>query len=112
MSMGTHLIVNMYGCPREHLERADIVLELMNKIVEKAELEKIGESSYQFEPHGATAVILLAESHISIHTWPEKDNSAAVDLFTCSGPEKNKLAYKALIELFKPDKHTTQEVQR
>ena len=112
MSMGTHLIVNMYGCPRELLERADVVLGLLNKIVEKAGLEKLGESSYQFEPYGATAVILLAESHISIHTWPERDCSAAVDLFTCSGPEKNKLAYNALIELFKPQKHTTQEVKR
>jgi len=112
MSMGTHLVVNMYGCPRELLERADVVLDLLNKIVEKAELQKVGESVFQFEPYGATAVVLLEESHISIHTWPEREGSAAVDLFTCSGPEKNKLAYDALIELFKPERHTKQEIKR
>ena len=103
MGMGTHLLVNMYGCPAELLKQADIVLKLLNEVVKKAKLKKIGESFFQFKPHGATAVILLKESHISIHTWPEK-NSAAVDIYTCGDTIKNEQADIVLIKQFKPKK--------
>ena len=112
MGMGTHLLVNMYGCPKELLERSEVVLGLLNKIVEKAGLHKIGESEYQFEPHGATAVVLLEESHISIHTWPEQDGAAAVDIFTCAGPEKNEAAYQVMKKIFKPKKIEKKKVER
>lgn len=109
--MGTHLLVNMHGCPAHVLERADIVLKLLNQIVKEAELSKIGENSYQFEPVGATCVILLAESHISIHTWPEH-NSAAVDIYTCADEERNNKAYDILIKLFQPERVEKQQVTR
>jgi len=111
MVMGTHLLVNLFGCPEEKLEKADVVLDLLNQIVKKAHLNKVGESSYQFKPLGATAVILLRESHISIHTWPEK-SSAAVDIFTCSNSQKNQKAFDELIKLFQPTKYEKHFVER
>ncbi|RJQ19921.1 adenosylmethionine decarboxylase [Candidatus Woesearchaeota archaeon] len=109
--MGTHLLVNLYGCPKENLERADTVLTYLNQIVQKAELTKIGENAHQFEPFGATAIILLAESHISIHTWPER-GEAAVDIFTCADEARNERAFQHLIELFQPERYDKQKVVR
>jgi S-adenosylmethionine decarboxylase len=52
--------------------------------------------SHQFKPQGVTAICLLSESHISIHTWPEK-REAAVDVFTC-GDSEPKIACDIIIE--------------
>lgn len=110
--MGTHILVNMYGCPPELLERADTVSLLLNDVVAASGLTKLGENVHQFEPYGVTAVILLAESHISIHTWPEQNGSAAVDIFTCGAPDSADKAFEALKEKFKPSKLTAQRVNR
>lgn len=111
MKTGTHLLVNLFGCPKETLERADVVLSFLNTIVTEAKLNKVGETAYQFEPFGATCVILLAESHISIHTWPEKQ-FAAVDIYTCADKERNERAFQALLKQFKPERFDKQEVSR
>jgi len=112
MKKGTHILANLYGCPRELVEKADIVLNLLNEVVSEAKLTKVGENSHQFEPIGATAIILLAESHISIHTWPEEEGFAAVDIFTCGEEGDANLAFKVLVEKFKPQKIDKQEVKR
>lgn len=52
--------------------------------------------SHHFNPHGVTAICLLSESHISIHTWPEK-GEAAVDVFTC-GESEPKIACDIIIQ--------------
>lgn len=52
---------------------------------------------HAFEPHGVTCLVLLAESHISIHTWPEL-GSAAVDIFTCGEHTKPRFGLKSLIK--------------
>lgn len=112
MTTGTHLLVNLYGCPAEKLEQKDIVLTLLNEIVSEAQLSKVGEGVHQFDPIGVTAFILLAESHISIHTWPEKDGFAAVDIYTCADAEKNERAFTVLCEKFKPQRVEKQRVDR
>ena len=53
---------------------------------------------HQFEPHGVTALVLLSESHLSIHTWPEK-GSAAVDVFTCGDAKPRKALDSMLKDL-------------
>ncbi len=98
---GTHVLASLRDCPVEFLKKADVVLNLLNEVVEEANLNKVGHTYHQFKPFGATCVILLAESHMSIHTWPES-NSAEVDIFTC-GKEGDALkAFEILIEKFKP----------
>lgn len=112
MRMGTHILVNLYGCPRNRLERSKTVDKLLKAIVQEAKLTPVGKiNSHQFKPFGATSVVLLAESHISIHTWPEY-NSAAVDIFCCGTPESAERAFKALIKQFKPKKYDKKRVER
>jgi len=110
-TMGVHILVNLYGCPKELLEYKKDVEKLLNEIVTEAELTKVSESHFQFDPTGVTSVILLAESHISIHTWPEH-GSAAVDIFCCSGEKTADKAFQSLLAKFKPEKYDKKLVQR
>jgi S-adenosylmethionine decarboxylase len=82
---GTHLIVDFRGCTRlddpQHIER------VLRAAVEAAGATLLGLHLHHFGPHlGVTGVALLAESHLSIHTWPET-GYAAIDIFLC-GPGK------------------------
>jgi S-adenosylmethionine decarboxylase len=110
-TMGVHLLANIFGCPVEVLNYEADVARLLNEVVVDAKLTKVSESHFQFDPVGVTSVILLAESHISIHTWPEH-GSAAVDIFCCSGEKAANRAFKALLERFKPEKHDCQIIKR
>ena len=67
--------------------------------------------SNKFEPQGVTAIALLAESHISIHTWPESYYSA-VDIFTCGQNMLPELASQYLIEALKAEEHSLRVIER
>ncbi len=87
-TVGQHIIAEFYGC--QHLNDFAFIKKILLKSAEEAKATIINSQFYQFEPHGITGLILLAESHISIHTWPEIEY-AAVDVFTCGNrvvPEK------------------------
>ena len=87
---GVHCIVELYGCPSDLLNDVLHVRETISEASRQGMSTLLDLSSHQFEPQGVTAVALLAESHISIHTWPEL-GYAAVDAFTCgehSDPER------------------------
>ena len=66
--------------------------------------------SYQFSPQGVTAMCLLSESHISIHTWPEK-GEAAVDVFTC-GESEPKIACDIIIQQLHSQNYTLDFIER
>lgn len=79
--LGRHWLVEMYGC--RNLKRCETDgLDAMRQAAELAGATIVGYSGHNFEPEGFSAVILVAESHLSIHTWPEQDY-AAIDIFTC-----------------------------
>ena len=65
---------------------------------------------HKFHPQGVTGVIILAESHISIHTWPE-EKYAAIDIFMC-GDTKPKLSVEYINRKFQPKKYTLKEIER
>jgi S-adenosylmethionine decarboxylase proenzyme len=67
--------------------------------------------SHRFEPHGATVVALLAESHISVHTWPEQ-GAAAADIFTCGDGQAIRAAATHLGEALGADDTNLIEVPR
>jgi len=59
----------------------------------------VGRCFHQFEPHGVTGVLLLAHSHLSVHTWPAL-NFVAVDVFSCKSKDDAEKAFQLLIEKF------------
>lgn len=69
---------------RGALCRADALLNMMLQVANTANMKVVGKTTHQFEPEGATCVLLLEQSHFAIHTWPEH-GSATVEIFSCVG---------------------------
>jgi S-adenosylmethionine decarboxylase len=111
MVMGVHVLAKLEGCPSELIERESALKDIMLKTAKEAGYNIVGSSFHQFEPSGATGVLLLAESHFSIHTWPEKD-LVAVDIFTCGNEGDAKLGFDILCKYLKPKKIDKQIVER
>ena len=80
-ALGRHLVADFHGCTAD-LNNPDIVTQALEKACEVAGATIISRTGYNFSPYGVTAVIVIAESHLAVHTWPEY-GYAAVDLFTC-----------------------------
>jgi S-adenosylmethionine decarboxylase proenzyme len=82
---GIHLLGEWYGCPADTpaLTRAAPLRELCVGAARKAGLTVVGERFFLFEPQGVTGTVLLAESHIAIHTWPEA-GFVTVDVYVCN----------------------------
>ena len=81
-AIGRHCILELQGCPYDLLDNETLVRNAIVEASQKSLSTLLHLSSHRFEPQGVTAVGLLAESHISIHTWPEL-GYAACDIFTC-----------------------------
>ena len=77
-----HILFTLRGCPYSLLDDELHIREVLADAARLAQSRLLAISSHKFDPHGVTAVALLAESHISIHTWPEK-GEAVCDVFTC-----------------------------
>lgn len=82
--LGTHAIVELFGC--KHLNDLTLVQDALVRGAEICGATILHTKFHKFSPQGITGYILLAESHISIHTWPEH-GYAAVDVFTCGAME-------------------------
>lgn len=82
MSKGRHLILDLYDCDQQLLDDYDGLQQMLETALQMSNatiLRIIGE---KFKPQGVTLLALLAESHASIHTWPEL-GYVAIDLYTC-----------------------------
>lgn len=82
--LGRHLILDI-SCVRDiqSISTVEGVHRILDAVVAACGFTVVGRVAHQFQPTGATAIYLLSESHISIHTWPEKA-AACVDIFCCS----------------------------
>ncbi len=77
-----HLLYDLWVEDVEILERVSPWREILLAAAEQIGATVIGQQFHQFAPYGITGFLLLAESHISVHTWPE-EGLAAIDIFTC-----------------------------
>ena len=80
--IGDHYLVEFVNCERTQLERCEVIKPLLLSAAREGKATVLADQFHQFSPFGVTGLLLLAESHISIHTWPEL-GLAAVDIFTC-----------------------------
>jgi S-adenosylmethionine decarboxylase proenzyme len=81
---GQHLLLDMIGGSFDKLNDEQYIRQATLNIVKETKMHLLGIQSHKLEPQGVSVVALLAESHLSIHTWPEH-GSALIDLFTCGG---------------------------
>lgn len=96
---GRHWILDLHGCPAKLLDDHDTVRDRLIEVTDRFELTLLEIATHKFEPQGVTAIGLLAESHFSIHTWPET-GFAAIDIFTCGTGNKVDEACRFLSEVF------------
>lgn len=83
LKLGDHFICDLSDCDRELLLDSDRARELFTEAIRDSGLTIVSEGYYRFNPHGFTCFLLLAESHASLHAWPEH-GYCAIDLFTCN----------------------------
>ena len=106
-----HLLLELYRCDEEKLNDEPFLRCSLNKAAKIAKATVLNLISNKFEPQGVTAIALLAESHISIHTWPES-NYSAVDIFTCGRNMLPELASQYLIEALQAEEHSMRIIER
>jgi len=106
---GAHLIVDLYEADR--LDDIDHIEATLRRCVEEAGATLLHIHLHHFEPNGGVSgVAVLAESHISIHSWPER-NYAALDVFMCGNAEPDK-CIPVLRQAFKPGRVAVSELLR
>lgn len=80
--IGMHVILDLYECDPQILDDIEKVEEILTKAAELANATIIDKRFHKFSPQGVSGVVVVSESHISIHTWPEH-GYASVDVYTC-----------------------------
>ena len=106
-----HLLLELYKCNYEKLYDESFLRCTLNRAAKLSNATVLNLISNKFEPQGVTAIALLAESHISIHTWPES-NYSAVDIFTCGQNMLPELASKYLIDALNAEEHFLRIIER
>lgn len=109
--VGIHCILELYDCPASLLNDACFIKHSLIEAANQAQSTLLGEVLHQFEPQGITAVALLAESHISVHTWPES-GYAAVDVFTCGQHTDPEKACIYLVKKLQAQRHSLSKLPR
>jgi len=110
--LGRHIIAELHGCDPGLLTDLDRAIEILREAVRVSGATYLGEFHRVFEPWGGfTAIVALAESHISIHTWPEY-RYAALDIFTCGETADPWRAYEYIVDAYKPERVNVTEVKR
>lgn len=109
MELGKHLIVELQGCDSRKLECAEEVERLLVEAAKSSGLTIMGVKSHFFNP-GTTSVVIVGESHLTIHTWPEY-GYAAVDIFVCGDRDPLK-ALGVIVEGLKPRKVRALKLRR
>lgn len=99
--MSVHIIADFFGVKPELIKYAEKMKLLLDPIVIKAGLTVLNSKYHQFKPFGVSCIYLLAESHVSVHTWPEI-GYMAIDIFTCGDEKKAFKAFEMLKKTFNP----------
>ena len=106
-----HFLLELYRCDYEKLNDESFLRCTLNRAAKLAKATVSNLISNKFEPQGVTAIALLAESHISIHTWPES-NYSAVDIFTCGQNMMPEQASQYLIKSLMAEEHSLRVIER
>lgn len=114
---GLHLLAEWYGCSATlaAMRSADELQEVCERLTRQAGLSVVGAYFHQFVPQGATGTLVLAESHVAIHTWPES-GMVTLDIFVCNYISDNsgraEALYAELKSLFAPAREQLHRLRR
>lgn len=96
-TLGRHLLSEFYDCEPNILNNVSLIERVMTEAATVAGATIVQKNFHHFSPYGVSGVVVIAESHLAIHTWPEY-GYAAVDLFTCGESVDPIVAYDYLRE--------------
>jgi S-adenosylmethionine decarboxylase len=111
MIVGKHFIADLYGVDAGLIAREEDVRPLVEGVVQESGLTKVQSLYKQFNPHGVTGIVLIAESHVSIHTWPEY-NLVNLEIFTCGDTSQAERAFNLFLERFAPTSYNSHVLNR
>lgn len=109
--LGRHLLVELYNCDTTILNSVERVERIMNQAAVACGATVVQSTFHRFQPYGVSGVVVIAESHLAIHTWPEY-GYASVDLFTCGDSVDPMVAYRVLKSQLKAQSTDVQRLQR
>ena len=109
-TIGRHLIAEFYGCDFDVLNSVEDIKTHMCDAAVKIGATVLGEKFHHFTPQGVSGTVVIAESHLSIHTWPEV-GYVAVDIFTCGGLDPN-IGFRYLGAMLQASTGRVQEILR
>lgn len=110
-ALGTHILVEFLGCQPEIMNDVMVIEEGMNTAATNAGATVINSSFHHFSPYGVSGVVVIQESHLAIHTWPEYQY-AAVDLFTCGDGVDPWISFDHLKKVFGAKNYSALEMRR
>ena len=108
---GYHLMMELYGCDQDKINSRKFLHNLVRGAVKKVGLTNLGSRFHKFEPHGVTGFTLLAQSHISFHTWPEF-GYLVLDIFTCGDQNQADRLADHFLEKLRPARVNTNVVRK
>ena len=109
--LGRHILAEIYGCDPQILNNKEFIEKIMVESALKAGAEVREVAFHKFSPQGVSGVVIISESHLTIHTWPEL-GYAAVDVFTCGESVNPWNACDYMTEFLKAKSMTATEIKR
>ena len=110
-ALGTHILLELSQCPGKLLLEKEQLCQTLVESAKQAGAQVKKTVFHHFSPHGLSGVVVIAESHITVHTWPEHEY-AAIDIFTCGDPQIARRIQKEITERFSPATAFAREFSR
>lgn len=110
-ALGRHVLLDLKDCDVALLDDYGFVKDTLITAARRVGATILDESFHKFQPQGVSGIVLIAESHISIHTWPE-NAYAAVDIFTCRPSLRAEDAVEFMIESFRSKNYSVVDLKR
>ena len=110
-ALGRHLLLELFDCAPDAIDNLEAVKGALVEAAKRAHATIVDVVFHEFNPFGISGVVVIAESHLSIHTWPEY-RYAAVDIFSCGDVLKPEVAARYLVEQFAAERTSVVEMQR
>ncbi len=110
-ALGRHLLLELFDCELDAINNLEAVKGALVEAAKRAQATIVDVVFHEFNPFGISGVVVIAESHLSIHTWPEY-RYAAVDVFSCGDVLQPEIAVNYLVEQFGAGRTSVVEMQR
>ncbi|HHV93319.1 MAG TPA: S-adenosylmethionine decarboxylase proenzyme [Firmicutes bacterium] len=110
-ALGRHVLCEAYGCDPKVLDDREKIEQIMIQAAQHAGAEVRETAFHKFAPQGVSGVVVISESHLAIHTWPEYEY-AAIDVFTCGSRVDPWNALEYMLKHFKAKDSDSSEIKR